>query len=41
MPPRLRALYPRFDDFRAVREAVDPGRTFTNTYLELVLGLGA
>lgn len=35
---RLRVLYPRFDDFLAVRDAVDPGRTFTNAYLDRVLG---
>ncbi|HEX6936409.1 MAG TPA: D-arabinono-1,4-lactone oxidase [Actinomycetes bacterium] len=34
----LRPLYPRFDDFRAVRDAVDPGRVFGNPYLERVLG---
>lgn len=35
---RLRALYPRFDDFLAVRDAVDPGRVFTNDHLDRVLG---
>ncbi|PKW26402.1 D-arabinono-1,4-lactone oxidase [Phycicoccus duodecadis] len=35
---RLRALYPRFDDWRAVRDRLDPGRLFTNTYLRHVLG---
>ncbi|MFX1758388.1 L-gulonolactone oxidase [Rhodococcus gordoniae] len=34
----LRALYPRFDDFLAVRDRVDPHRTFTNPYLHRVLG---
>ncbi|HLS46354.1 MAG TPA: D-arabinono-1,4-lactone oxidase [Ornithinicoccus sp.] len=34
----LRALYPRFDDFLATREQVDPGRTFANDYLDRVLG---
>jgi L-gulono-1,4-lactone dehydrogenase len=34
----LRALYPRFDDFLAVRDRLDPGRMFTNRYLERVLG---
>lgn len=34
----LTALYPRFDDFRAVRDRLDPGRTFTNPYLRRVLG---
>lgn len=35
---RLRALYPRFDDARRVRDEVDPGRVFANPYLERVLG---
>ncbi|HEY5979081.1 MAG TPA: D-arabinono-1,4-lactone oxidase [Microlunatus sp.] len=35
---RLRELYPRFDDFLAVRERLDPGRVFTNPYLDRVLG---
>ena len=35
---RLRHLYPRFDDFLAVRDRLDPGRVFTNPYLERVLG---
>lgn len=30
---RLRALYPRFDDFRAVRERLDPGHLFTNDHV--------
>ena len=34
----LRPVYPRFDEFLAQREAVDPGRVFTNTYLQTVLG---
>jgi L-gulonolactone oxidase len=34
----LREIYPRFDDFLAVRDRVDPGRTFTNPYLRRVLG---
>ncbi|UTT49778.1 MULTISPECIES: D-arabinono-1,4-lactone oxidase [Rhodococcus] len=34
----LRSLYPRFDDFLAVRDRVDPHRTFTNPYLHRVLG---
>lgn len=32
------ATYPRFGDFLAVRERVDPGRLFGNPYLERVLG---
>ena len=35
---RLRGLYPRFDEFLAVRQEVDPGRTFGNDYLTRVLG---
>jgi L-gulono-1,4-lactone dehydrogenase len=35
---RLAALYPRFSDFRAVRDKVDPQRTFGNAYLQRVLG---
>jgi FAD-linked oxidoreductase len=35
---RLAPLYPRFGDFRDVREAVDPAGRFTNPYLERVLG---
>lgn len=34
----LRSLYPRFDDFRAARDAHDPDRTFANTFLDRVLG---
>lgn len=34
----LRDTYPRFDDFLAVREKLDPGRTFANDYLHRVLG---
>ncbi|SEP53857.1 D-arabinono-1,4-lactone oxidase [Amycolatopsis saalfeldensis] len=34
----LRARYPRFDDFLAVRKENDPSGTFTNTYLDRVLG---
>ena len=33
---RLRELYPRFDDAMAVRDRVDPTRTFGNDYLERV-----
>jgi L-gulono-1,4-lactone dehydrogenase len=35
---RLRALYPRFDDFRRVRAQVDPEARFGNPYLTQVLG---
>jgi FAD-linked oxidoreductase len=35
---RLRPLYPHFDDFRRVRDEVDPERRFGNGYLTRVLG---
>ncbi len=34
----LRARYPRFDEFLAVRDAVDPRGRFANAYLDRVLG---
>jgi hypothetical protein len=34
----LRGSYSRFDDFLAVREKLDPERTFGNEYLKRVLG---
>ncbi|MDO9589958.1 MAG: D-arabinono-1,4-lactone oxidase, partial [Microcella sp.] len=34
----LRPAYPRFDDFVAVRDRLDPDRVFTNDYLDRVLG---
>jgi FAD-linked oxidoreductase len=34
----LRERYPHFDDFRRVRDEVDPEHTFTNPYLDRVLG---
>jgi FAD-linked oxidoreductase len=34
----LRPAYPRFDDFVAVRDRLDPDRVFANPYLERVLG---
>ncbi|MGW4482700.1 D-arabinono-1,4-lactone oxidase [Amycolatopsis sp. NPDC004368] len=34
----LRTRYPHFDDFLRVRKACDPAGTFTNTYLDRVLG---
>jgi FAD-linked oxidoreductase len=34
----LRKVYPKFDDFLAVREHLDPARVFTNGYLDRVLG---
>jgi FAD/FMN-containing dehydrogenase len=35
---RLRALYPRHDDFRRIRAGVDPEARFGNPYLTRVLG---
>jgi L-gulono-1,4-lactone dehydrogenase len=35
---RLAALYPRYGDFVALRDRLDPDRVFTNPYLERVLG---
>lgn len=34
----LRPAYPRFDDFVAVRDRLDPDRVFANPYLDRVLG---
>ena len=34
----LRTAYPRFDDFLAIRNQLDPNRTFANPYLDQVLG---
>ena len=34
----LREVYPRFDDFCAVRDKLDPNRVFGNDYLAAVLG---
>jgi L-gulonolactone oxidase len=34
----LRPAYPKFDDFLAVRDRLDPARVFTNDYLDRVLG---
>ncbi|WP_426520192.1 D-arabinono-1,4-lactone oxidase [Diaminobutyricibacter sp. McL0618] len=34
----LRSVYPHFDDFIAVRDRLDPERTFANPYLTRVLG---
>ena len=36
--PELRALYPRFDDFQAVRAAYDPAGLFANAYTRRVFG---
>lgn len=35
---QLRERYPRFDDFAAVRDRLDPDRRFTNRHLDRVLG---
>lgn len=35
---RLRERYPRFDDFTALRDRLDPERVFGNRHLERVLG---
>jgi FAD/FMN-containing dehydrogenase len=34
----FRATYPRFGDFLAVRDRLDPERLFRNPYLDRVLG---
>lgn len=34
----LATVYPKFDDFRQVRDRLDPDRVFTNRYLNRVLG---
>ncbi|MGO8609136.1 D-arabinono-1,4-lactone oxidase, partial [Rhizobium johnstonii] len=34
----LRPRYPRFDDFVALRDRLDPHRMFRNPYLDRVLG---
>ncbi len=36
--PRLRELYPRFGDFLAVRDRLDPEGAFANVYTDRVLG---
>ena len=36
---RLRPRYPRFDDFVALRDTLDPTGVFANPYLDRVLGL--
>jgi FAD/FMN-containing dehydrogenase len=35
---RLAQLYPRHGEFVAIRDRLDPGRTFTNAYVQRVLG---
>jgi L-gulonolactone oxidase len=34
----LAELYPRFEEFKAIRTELDPGGSFANPYLEQVLG---
>jgi L-gulonolactone oxidase len=34
----LRDRYPEWDAFTALRDRLDPGRRFTNPYLDRVLG---
>ena len=34
----LRERYPRFDDFVALRDRLDPDRLFRNAYLDRVIG---
>lgn len=34
----LRPVYPRFDDFLAMRDRLDPDRVFTNPHLQRILG---
>lgn len=34
----FRTLYPRFDEFLAVRDELDPDRVFTNPYLRTIFG---
>jgi len=34
----LRSRYPRFDEFTALRDRLDPNRAFRNPYLRRVLG---
>jgi xylitol oxidase len=35
---KLEPLYPRLGDFRALRNRVDPDRTFGNAFLDRVVG---
>ena len=37
-PTTSRPAYPRWADFQAMRERLDPDRVFTNAYLDRVLG---
>ncbi|MFC7374940.1 D-arabinono-1,4-lactone oxidase [Brachybacterium sp. GCM10030267] len=37
-PETVRAQYPRLPDFLALRDRLDPGRKFTNAYVERLLG---
>lgn len=38
-PEQLRAMYPAFDDFCALRQELDPDRVFANAFVARVLGL--
>ena len=38
VPNACAELYPRFDDFRMVRDRLDPDRTFTNAHVRHLLG---
>lgn len=37
-PEQVRAQYPRLEAFRALRDRLDPGRTFANAYVDRLLG---
>jgi len=37
-PEQVRAQYPHMEDFLALRDRLDPGRTFTNAYVDRLLG---
>jgi FAD-linked oxidoreductase len=37
-PDQLRPRYPRFDDFLAVRDRLDPARVFANPYTDQIFG---
>jgi alditol oxidase len=37
-PAQVRARYPRLADFLTLRERLDPGRVFTNAYVDRLLG---
>ncbi|WP_262424813.1 D-arabinono-1,4-lactone oxidase [Brachybacterium sp. Z12] len=37
-PGQVRAQYPRLGDFLTLREQLDPRRTFSNAYVDRLLG---